>query len=130
MNDDIKYKELKRKISREEKKHEVIQKKIKLLENELPELYKLKNELSELSHKYKQGQLVVLKGTPNIAEITKLIGRKHYQMFIQCEGLRTGLGTSEKKHESDILCKVEQIRLTRCTFDISGLPIDRLKETK
>jgi len=126
---DKEYKRLKGKLSKEKKRYEELQFKINELEKQQPDIKDLERQLSELSHNYRCGQLVVLKEVNDIAKIEGLVGRKHYKVFVQCQGLRTGLGIAKKIHERDILCRVERLRLNDCKWDISGLPQDKRSDT-
>ena len=122
MDENKQYQKLKLKYKKELEEYNKIQKEIDKLRKQQPNLYEIENKLMQLTHKYIVGDYVVLK-TKEIAQIERLIGRKHYNMFVACPGLKGGLGTREKIHEDQILCHVMDLELnnTKIKYKKSGL---------
>jgi hypothetical protein len=114
-NKDKEFKKLKSKYNKQKEVYSELENQISELRKKQPDLWKTEEKLSKLSHKYKKNDIVVL-NTYEVAEVSQLIGRKMYKLFVPCKGLRGGYGTHEKRHEDSILCHTMDLLLEKNKF--------------
>jgi len=112
MTQDIKFNNLKRELKRGIDINKKIESEINKKRNSLIDTWKIECRLSELSHNYKKGDTVVLP-SGQMAEIRRLIRRKHYELFVVCSGLIGNIGTKQIFHEKDILCHAMDLVISR-----------------
>jgi hypothetical protein len=117
-NDEKRLKELKKertKLSKIEKYYDEKSNKYSSLSYaQNDKIIKINNEIEKLSHKYSKGDLVIIRagfsdGTDyfSIAQITKLVGAKRYDVFEYFPNGR--LGTHQKFLEDKIVCTAKQL---------------------
>jgi predicted RNase H-like nuclease (RuvC/YqgF family) len=122
---DGKFRALKRKLVDTKKFNKKLEDQMDSLRDKLVNTWKIEEEISQLSHRYHKGDIVVMPDG-EMAEVRKLVRRKHYELFVQCRGLRSKLGTHQKVHESGILCHAMDLELEqgKIRYDARGWRCD------
>jgi len=109
--DDKKYNKLKDRLKLAIKINNKINIKISKLHKKQISEWDLDREISKISHLFSRNDIIVLK-SKKIAKIIKLIGRKHYKIFVSCPFLSGECGTNKIIHERYILCHAMKLVLT------------------
>ena len=84
------------------------------------DIRKTKNRMDGISHKYRVGDYVVLKGSKKeVGVVRRLLNRKDYRVFFRWPDPSRRVGVDKDIHEDDILCHVMEL-------DLSGVDANKI----
>lgn len=100
-----KIKEIKKELAILKKQNNIYRQQMSEISQKIKDEYELERKLKLLTHQFQKNDYIVLK-TYEIAQIQKLIGNYHYEVFVETTIFKSGIRTKQKIHQKEILCHI------------------------